>query len=54
MCIRDRCGETLGDLEPVYDLFTIRGEIIPSESLSPVTYNPPRKKLGGRWLRKTA
>ena len=32
------CGETLGDLEPVYDLFTIMGEIIPSESLSRVTY----------------
>jgi len=31
-------GETLGDLEPVYDLFTIMGEIIPSESLSHVTY----------------
>ena len=27
-----------GDLEPVYDLFTIMGEIIPSESLSRVTY----------------
>ena len=33
-----QCGETLGDLEPVYDLFTIMGEIIPSESLSRVTY----------------
>ena len=32
------CGETLGDLEPVYDLFTIMGEIIPSESLSRVAY----------------
>ena len=32
------CGETLGDLEPVYDLFTIMGEIIPSESLSRVTF----------------
>ena len=29
---------SLGDLEPVYDLFTIMGEIIPSESLSRVTY----------------
>ena len=28
----------LGDLEPVYDLFTIMGEIIPSESLSRVTF----------------
>jgi len=28
----------MGDLEPVYDLFTIMGEIIPSESLSRVTY----------------
>ena len=28
--------KTLGDLEPVYDLFTIMGEIIPSESLSRV------------------
>ncbi len=28
----------MGDLEPVYDLFTIMGEIIPSESLSHVTY----------------
>ena len=27
-----------GDLEPVYDLFTIMGEIIQSESLSRVTY----------------
>ena len=27
-----------GDLEPVYDLFTIMGEIIPLESLSHVTY----------------
>ena len=26
------------DLEPVYNLFTIMGEIIPSESLSRVTY----------------
>ena len=31
MCIRD-------SLEPVYNLFTIMGEIIPSESLSRVTY----------------
>ena len=30
--------QTLGDLEPVYDLFTIKGEIITSESLSRVTY----------------
>ena len=29
---------TLGDLEPVYDLFTIMGEIIPYESLSRVAY----------------
>ena len=28
----------MGDLEPVYDLFTIMGEIIPSESPSHVTY----------------
>ena len=27
-----------GDLEPVYDLFTVMGKIIPSESLSRVTY----------------
>ena len=26
------------DLEPVYNLFTIMGEIIPSESVSRVTY----------------
>ena len=35
---KHQCGETLRDLEPVYDLFTIMGEIIPSESLSRVTY----------------
>ena len=28
----------MGDLEPVCDLFTNMGEIIPSESLSRVTY----------------
>ena len=28
----------MGDLEPVYNLFTIMGEIIPSVSLSRVTY----------------
>ena len=28
----------MGDLEPVYDLFIIMGEIIPSESLSRVDY----------------
>ena len=31
-------GEILEDLEPVYDLFTIMSEIIPSVSLSRVTY----------------
>ena len=31
-------GEILGDLEPVYNLFTIMGEIIPSVLLSRVTY----------------
>ena len=28
----------MGDLEPVYDLFAIMGEIIPSEALSRVTF----------------
>ena len=33
-----KCGETLGDLEPVYDLFMIMCEIALSESVSYVTY----------------
>ena len=36
--MKHQCGETLGDLEPVYDLLTIMGEITPSESLSRFTY----------------
>ena len=31
---QENCGETLGDIEPVYNLFSIMGKIIPSESLS--------------------
>ena len=35
MCIRDsECGETLGDLEPVYDLFPITSEFALSEAVT--------------------
>ena len=34
MCIRDTCGETLGDLEPVYDLFAITSEFSLPEAVT--------------------
>ena len=36
--MKHKRGETLEEIEPVYDLFTIIGDINPSESLSRVTY----------------
>ena len=51
-------GEILGDLEPVYSLFTILGEITPSESLSRVTYtrinSMPSQKTKQPYIRSTS
>ena len=36
--MKQQCGETLGDLEPVYHLFTITGEITLPQAVTHVAY----------------
>ena len=40
--MKQECGESLGDLEPVYHLFTIMGEITLPQAVTHVSY--PKKR----------
>ena len=44
--MKQECGETLGDLEPVYHLFTITGEITLPQAVTHVIY--ARKRTARR------
>ena len=42
--MKQECGETLGDLEPVYYLFTTMGEITLPQAVTHVSYHTKRNE----------